>query len=276
MRSTKSVARSTADTFQIPDSDKKIFQWLEDHFRLYNTSSFIEDDPVSVPHRFSRLQDIEIAGFFTAIMAWGNRTTIIRKSLDLMQRMDDAPYDFIRHHQEKDRKRFATFRHRTLQPEDVIFLVDRLQQYYSAHDSLEQAFINHMGKKDKDVYHGLAGFHDMLFQPPWVLERTRKHIATPVRKSSCKRLNMFLRWMVRKDTAGVDFGVWKKIKPSQLIIPLDVHVGAVARHLHLMDRKANDWRAAKELTDRLKSFDPNDPVKYDYALFGAGVNRAGR
>lgn len=276
MRSTKFVARSTADFSQFSDSDKVVFRWLEDHYHLFNTASFIDDDPVSVPHRFSQLQDIEIAGFFTAIMAWGNRTTIIRKSLELMERMDNAPYDFILHHKEKDRKRLATFKHRTLQPEDVIFLIDRLQQYYASHTSLEHAFSKHMRAKDEDVYRGLEGFHEMMFQPPWVLERTRKHIATPARKSSCKRLNMFLRWMVRKDASGVDFGVWKNIRAAQLIIPLDVHVGSVARQFNLLDRKANDWRAAKELTDRLKTFDPKDPVKYDYALFGAGVNRADR
>jgi uncharacterized protein (TIGR02757 family) len=152
-------------------------------------------------------------------------------------------------------------------------LLDVLQRFYNTNRSLESAFTRDMHEEDDDVYNGLVGFHNMIFDQPYVLERVRKHIATPLRKSSCKRLNMFLRWMVRRDDAGVDFGLWKNISMSQLIIPLDVHVGNVARKLHLMERKANDWRAAKELTNTLKQFDQKDPVKYDFALFGAGVNR---
>jgi uncharacterized protein (TIGR02757 family) len=204
-------------------------------------------------------------------MAWGQRKTIIRNANALMDLMEDAPYEFILHHIESDRKRFAAFCHRTLQPEDIIYLVYALQLYYQRYQSLEEAFTSAMTEKDEDVYHGLAGFYDMIFDQPLVLNRTRKHIATPVRKSSCKRLNMFLRWMVRSDDRGVDFGLWKKIKPSQLIIPLDVHVGNVARRLELLDRSVNDWNAAKELTVSLSRFDPDDPVKYDFALFGAGV-----
>lgn len=273
MRSTKSVAHSTNKISGFSKQDKILFHWLEGHFRQFNKPVFVTDDSISVPHRFKVLQDIEIAGFFTAIMAWGQRKTIINKANELMAYMDEAPYDFICHHKEKDRKRFASFKHRTLQPDDVLFLVDVLQRYYLNHQSLEHAFASHMQSDDEDVYNGLVGFHKMIFDQPWVLERTRKHIATPLRKSSCKRLNMFLRWMVRHDDAGVDFGLWKNISPAQLIIPLDVHVGNVARKLHLLDRKANDWMAAKELTDTLKKFDPKDPVKYDFALFGAGVNR---
>jgi uncharacterized protein (TIGR02757 family) len=225
-----------------------------------------------VPHRFSLLQDIEIAGFFAAIMAWGQRKTIIRKANELMSLMDDAPFDFIRHHQEHDRRRFVTFKHRTLQPDDMLYLVDALQQYYQQQTSLEHAFADHLTSEDEDVYKGLAGFYDMVFDRDDVLERTRKHIATPARKSSCKRLNMFLRWMVRRDDCGVDFGLWKKISPAQLIIPLDLHVGNVARQLDLLSRPVNDWQAAKELTQQLKEFCPEDPVKYDFALFGAGIN----
>src|SRR4030095_5713977 len=189
-----------------------------------------------------------------------------------MSLMDNAPYLFIFHHQEKDRKRFLSFKHRTLQPDDIIFLVDVFQQYYQQHESLEEAFSSHMGKIDEDVYNGLAGFYETMFDHPWVMERTRKHISTPVNKSACKRLNMYLRWMVRKDSNGVDFGLWKKISPSQLIIPMDLHVGKVARHLVFFDKKINDWKAAKELTEKLKQFDPMDPVKYDFALFGTGIN----
>jgi len=246
-------------------------QWLEQKASQYNHPSFVGNDPISVPHRFTKLQDIEIAGFFAAIMAWGQRKTIINKANELMGLMDDAPFDFIRHHTEHDRQRFTSFKHRTLQPDDILFLVEVLQQYYQQKDSLEDAFAAHMKPLDEDVYNGLTGFYEMVFDQTYVLERTRKHIATPVRKSSCKRLNMFLRWMVRSDDCGVDFGLWKKIAPSQLVIPLDLHVGNVARQLELLNRPVNDWQAAKTLTMMLKKFDPDDPVKYDFALFGTGI-----
>ena len=207
-------------------------------------------------------------------MAWGQRKTIISNANRLMQMMDDAPYDFIRHHQDTDRKRFESFCHRTLQSDDILYLVTVLQDYYRKEMSLEAAFAGPMGVDDADVYAGLEGFHNMMFDQPWVLERTRKHIATPVRKSSCKRLNMYLRWMVRRDDREVDFGLWKRITPGQLVIPLDVHVGNVARRLGLLRRETNDWQAAKELTECLKQFDPADPVRYDFALFGAGIHQS--
>ncbi len=206
-------------------------------------------------------------------MAWGQRPTIIRKANELMQLMDDAPYAFICHHSESDRKVLLSFKHRTLQPDDIIYLVDVLQRYYQTHTSLEDAFVMNLKDGDMDTYHALSGFHSIMFDHPNVMERTRKHISTPERHSSCKRLNMYLRWMVRNDDAGVDFGVWKKIKPSQLIIPLDLHVGNVARRLGLLHRPTNDWQSALELTKRLREFDATDPVKYDFALFSAGVNR---
>ncbi len=246
-------------------------QWLEQKASQYNHPSFVGNDPISVPHRFTKLQDIEIAGFFAAIMAWGQRKTIINKANELMGLMDDAPFDFIRHHTEHDRQRFTSFKHRTLQPDDILYLIEVLQEYYHQHHSLEDAFANHLAVSDEDVYKGLAGFYTMVFDQPYILERTRKHIATPVRKSSCKRLNMFLRWMVRTDKSGVDFGLWKNISPSQLIIPLDLHVGNIARQLELLHRPVNDWQAAKALTETLKTFDPDDPVKYDFALFGSGI-----
>ncbi len=205
-------------------------------------------------------------------MAWGQRPTIIKKANELMSLMDDSPYQFITGHHEKDRKRFLVFKHRTLQPDDIIFLTDTLQRFYKKHSSLEDAFADNMAPGDEDVYNGLAGFYEKLFDHPWVMERTRKHIATPVQKSACKRLNMFLRWMVRHDDNGVDFGLWKRISSSQLIIPLDLHVGNVARQLGLLDRKINDWQAAKKLTEKLKKYDPKDPVKYDFALYGVGIN----
>ena len=253
---------------------RELKEWLEDRVARYNDVSFIPADPISVPHRFSKKQDIEIAGLFAAILAWGQRGTIIRKSNELMALMDDEPFDFIKHHAPSDRKRFASFIHRTFQPDDSLYLVDVLHQFFQHHNSLEDAFV--VEPQDVNTYGALAGFHDRLFDQPYVMERTRKHIATPVRKSSCKRLNMYLRWMVRSDNSGVDFGIWKKIKSSQLVIPLDLHVGRVARSIGLLDRKQNDWQAAVVLTDRLKDFDRNDPVKYDFALFGEGINQDSR
>lgn len=272
MRSMRSVANWTTDLPLSRQQFDTLRKWLDETAARYNDVSFIKDDPIAVPHQYSSRQDIEIAGFFTAIMAWGQRKTIVSKATTLMDLMDHAPYSFIRHHQEQDRKRFLTFTHRTLQPDDVLFLVAALQDYYSHHESLEEAFTASMSTSDEDVFRGLAGFYDLLFDQPWVLERTRKHIATPVRKSSCKRLNMYLRWMVRSDDRGVDFGLWKKIRPAQLIIPLDLHVGNTARRLQLLKRDVNDWQAAKELTVMLKYFDPEDPVRYDFALFGSGIN----
>lgn len=275
MRSLRSVVHLNPRSIDRSKQSEALYTWLEESYSFFNTTSFIKDDPISVPHQFDKRQDIEIAGFFTAIMAWGQRKTIINKASELMRLMDNAPFDFMLHHQEKDRKRFLSFKHRTLQPDDVLFLIDTLQRYYKENNTLENAFTDHMNINDDDVSNALIGFHNMFFDQIWVLERTRKHIATPIRKSSCKRLNMFLRWMVRSDQCGVDFGLWKKISTAQLIIPLDVHVGNVARKLKLLDRKTNDWKAAKELTVHLKRFDPNDPVKYDFALFGAGVNQRG-
>ena len=253
--------------------ENNLIEFLNAKVEQYNQPSFIKDDPISVPHLFRKKQDIEIAGFFAAIMAWGQRKTIINKAVELMVLMDDAPYDFLMHHKEKDRKRFSSFKHRTLQPDDILYLVDVLQKYYHRNTSLESAFADHQSSADDDVFNGLVGFHTMVFDHPFVLERTRKHIATPLSKSACKRLNMYLRWMVRSDDQGVDFGLWKKISPSQLIIPLDLHVGNVSRQMNLLTRPVNDWQAAKELTNRLKEFSADDPVKYDFALFGAGINQ---
>lgn len=225
-----------------------------------------------MPHQFSKPQDIEISGFFAAIMAWGQRKTIINKCNELMHMMDGDPYNFILHHRESDRKNLLSFRHRTLQPDDIIYLTDRLQRIYREHDTLEHAFSSHMTTDHADTEKALSGFHDLMFTHPFVMERTRKHISTPQRKSGCKRLNMYLRWMVRSDERGVDFGLWKSISTSQLVIPLDLHVGNTARKLGLLQRNVNDWQAAIELTERLREFDASDPVRYDFALFGAGIN----
>ncbi len=235
---------------------------------LYNQSSFISGDPVSVPHLFSRQQDIEIAGFFAAIFSWGNRTTIIRKSMELMQLMDMQPHSFCMHPGPEKLKKLLAFRHRTFNATDLLYFIEFFHHHYARYPTLETAFTMH----GNTVEQMLAGFHDYFFSLEHAPGRTRKHVSTPARRSSCKRLNMFLRWMVRRDGRGVDFGLWKNIDPSLLICPLDVHVARVARKLRMLNRKQTDWQAAEELTGRLRSFDEKDPVKYDYALFGMGVN----
>ncbi len=245
--------------------------FLEGRVRQFNRPAFIEDDPVGIPHRFTHLQDIEIMGFWVAILAWGQRKTIINKASELIDLMDGAPYDFVLNHEETDRKRLLHFRHRTFQPLDTLYFLEFFQQYYRRHHSLEDAFARFITPADPNVEAGLRGFHHLFFALPCAPQRTRKHVATPERKSSCKRLNMFLRWMVRRDDCGVDFGLWRRIRPSQLLMPLDVHVERVARKLKLLDRKQTDWLATLELTDKLKAMDPEDPVKFDFALFGLGV-----
>ncbi len=237
----------------------------------YNQPWFIKDDPICVPHRFTKLQDIEIAGFFAAVFAWGIRTTIINKTNELLKLMDDAPHDFILHHQPQDLKKLLTFKHRTFNTTDLLYFIHFLQYHYHDNSSLETAFTKWLSPTDATIEQGLIGFHQYFFSLEDFPPRTKKHIATPYKQSSCKRLNMYLRWMVRSDNIGVDFGLWKTIKPSQLVCPIDVHVARVAKRFNLLDRKLVDWQAALELTDYLRTIDANDPVKYDFALFGLGV-----
>ncbi len=237
----------------------------------YNQSFFIKDDPVCIPHLFSKKQDIEIAGFFAAVFAWGQRITIINKSKELLQLMDNSPYDFCLHHTDNDLKKILHFKHRTFNATDLLYFLSFFKYHYSKHTSLESAFTDSMLKKDSNVKNGLNGFYQYFFSLEDVPSRTLKHISCPVKKSACKRMNMFLRWMVRRDSNGVDFGIWKNIQPAQLIIPLDVHVARVARHFKLLRRTSTDWEAALELTDTLLAIDPKDPVKFDYALFALGV-----
>lgn len=244
---------------------------LEEQVERFNEPGFIKDDPIQIPHQFTKRQDIEITGFWVAMLAWGQRKTIINKSLELIELMGGKPHDFIVNHLEKDRADFLKFKHRTFQATDTLYFLDFLQRYYRAHDSLETAFAQFLSPEDEHIGKALIGFHDLFFDHPNAPKRTKKHIATPARKSSCKRLNMFLRWMVRQDNKGVDFGLWKQISPSQLMMPLDVHVEKIGRRLGLLKRKQRDWTAVVELTDNLKRFDSVDPVKYDFALFGMGV-----
>lgn len=248
-----------------------INEFLNDCVVKFNNLSFIENDPIQIPHGYIKKQDIEISAFWTAMLAWGQRKTIIKNAKRLFELMDNAPHDFIVNHVESDRRHLLDFKHRTFQPTDTLYFLTFLQEYYKKYNSLEQAFSRHISNNDIYVEKALIGFHNDFFSLPDAPSRTRKHIATPASKSTCKRLCMFLRWMVRKDSNGVDFGLWNDIKPAQLMMPLDVHVERHARHLGLLSRPQTDWLSVVELTDNLRRFDPQDPVKYDYALFGLGV-----
>lgn len=260
-------------------NERDLKEFLDSRVELYNQPSFIKYDPISIPHLFSKKQDIEIAGFFAAVFSWGNRTTIINKSKELMQLMDNAPYDFCLNHSPKELKKIVSFKHRTFNTTDLLYFIEFFKHHYTKYKSLETAFIPHPkplsingeGGNTPIVEVALKYFYHYFFSLEHVPARTKKHIATPERKSSCKRLNMFLRWMVRNDNKGVDFGIWKNISPSLLICPIDLHVARVARRLDILKRKQTDWQAALELTQYLRTLDKNDPVKYDFALFGLGV-----
>ena len=242
-------------------------EFLDRKVEEYNRTAFIKDDPVSIPHLFNNKQDIEIAGFFAAVFAWGNRTTIIRKSRELMERMDDSPFDFIKDHSARDLNRLKNFKHRTFNEDDLFYFVESLHRHYSKHDSLETAFFQYEGSNAEQA---LIHFKNYFFSLEH-LKRTEKHISSPLQRSTCKRLNMFLRWMVRNDNKGVDFGLWKHVPAANLICPIDLHVARVAKKLRLLKRKQVDWLAAVELTSALRQLDKDDPVKYDFALFNLGI-----
>jgi uncharacterized protein (TIGR02757 family) len=238
----------------------------------WNAPGFIQDDPISIPHRFKRQDDIEIAAFFAATLAWGQRKSIIASTNRLMAAMDEAPADFVRNHTSKDLRTLRAFVHRTFKFEDLACFLRFFQYHYQRHSSLEPAFTASLGASDIHVGEALTGFHNYFFSLPHE-PRTRKHVSTPARGSACKRLNMFLRWMVRSDRSGVDFGIWKGILPSQLLCPLDLHVQRAALELGLLTRQQADWKACLELTERLRSLDAVDPVRYDYALFGWSLSQ---
>lgn len=251
---------------------EKLKLFLDNKAAQYNRPDFIANDPISIPHLFTKKQDIEIAAFFAATLAWGQRTTIINNCKKLMRWMDNAPHDFLVNHNESDRQRFLGFVHRTFNYTDLLYFIEFLTTYYKQNNSLETAFAQHISKQDTTIEKGLVGFNELFFSLPYAPQRTRKHLATPAKKSACKRLNMFLRWMVRQDNKGVDFGIWKNINPAQLVCPLDTHVHRVAQGLGLLKRKQADWQAALELTGHLRQFNPADPTIYDYALFSLGVD----
>lgn len=247
---------------------KELKEFLDWKYELYNRPSFIEHDPISIPHQFSCKEDIEIAAFFSAIIAWGQRPTIVKNANRLMELMDDAPYQFILNAEERDWKRFKEFVHRTFQYPDTIYFIQSLQNIYRNYGGLEKVFAV---KSKKDMKHGIIYFRK-LFLAINPDTRTAKHIANIEKNASAKRINMFLRWMVRKDKNGVDFGIWKSISPAVLYCPLDLHSGRVARKLGLLTRKQDDWKAVHELTENLRKLDPTDPIKYDFALFGTGIS----
>jgi uncharacterized protein (TIGR02757 family) len=251
-------------------NDLETKQFLDSRFIKYCHPDFIQNDPISIPHLFTKKEDIEIAGFLAATLAWGQRVTIINKSRELMIRMDNAPYDYILAASEKETGSLITFVHRTFQGEDCLYFIYALQQIYKFYGGLEGVF-NAGFLPDRSIKESISHFRVVFFSFEH-LPRTTKHVPDPINGSAAKRINMFLRWMVRRDDKGVDFGIWKNISPAHLMCPLDLHSGRIARKLGLLHRKYDDWQATEELTARLRTFDPDDPVKYDFALFGIGIN----
>jgi len=244
--------------------------FLDEKSDFYNHPGFIPEDPISIPHQFSLKEDIEIAGFLTATIAWGNRKSIIKNANQLLEMMDYAPFEFIVGIETVDLKRFSSFVHRTFNGIDCVFFLESLSNIYKNSGGMEVIFSKPV-QNGMSVKKAIINFRQVFFELPH-LHRTEKHLANPLSHSSAKRLNMFLRWMVRADNRGVDFGIWKSIKPADLFCPLDVHSGNVARKLGMLTRKANDWKAVEDLTEILRKLNPDDPIKYDFALFGLGVN----
>lgn len=247
---------------------KELKDFLDDKADFYNAPDFIEADPISIPHRFTKKQDVEISGFLVATIAWGNRKSILNSGEKLLNILNHQPYEFILNHKEKDLKACGGFVHRTFNELDLMYFLRALQQIYRKYDSLEDAYMNH--KKNTDIQTAISNFKKefVSFGAP---KRTYKHISDPLKNSAAKRLNMMLRWFVRQDDKGVDFGIWRQISPAELSCPLDVHSARVARNLKLLKRKQNDAKAVAELDKNLRKLDPKDPVKYDFALFGIGV-----
>ena len=245
-----------------------IKEFLNFKAQEYNNVSFIKDDPIQIPHFFKKKEDIEISGFLTSTISWGNRKSIITSSIKMMKLMDNDPYNFIINHSEKDLKNLLNFVHRTFNGYDFMQFVISLRHIYKNYGGLENIFAQNI--KNQSMHNSIHEFKKIFFEVPYT-ERTKKHVSDPFKGSASKRINMFLRWMVRKDSKGVDFGIWKSIDQKYLSCPLDVHSGNVARKLGLINRKQNDHKAVLELDSILRVFDKNDPVKYDFALFGIGV-----
>ena len=243
-------------------------EFLDEKVILYNNPKFIESDPIQIPHRFSKKEDIEIAAFLTATISWGNRKMIIKNASRMMELMGNSPYDFVINHQQKDLNNLNSFVHRTFNSTDFLQFIKSLKHIYQNHSGLENAFL--IKNNATNYQNSIHLFKKMFFELDHQ-QRTQKHISDPLKNSAAKRINMFLRWMVRNDKAGVDFGIWKTHSPAKLSCPLDLHSGNVARKLKLLTRKQNDWKALSELDKNLRRLDKKDPVKYDFALFGLGV-----
>lgn len=247
--------------------------FLDESYLKYHSKTFVENDPILIPHQFSKKEDIEIAGFLTATIAWGNRKSILQNAKHLMHLMDQSPYLFVMEHSKKELGTLHKFVHRTFNGKDCVFFVEALKNIYLKHGGIETAFGLKNHQKGGDLQGRIVNFREIFLETKH-LHRSEKHLSNPAQKSSAKRLCMYLRWMVRDNKKKVDFGIWKSISPAELHLPLDVHTGNVARKLGLLQRKQNDWQAVVEITEVLRQFDPKDPVKYDFALFGLGVNKA--
>jgi uncharacterized protein (TIGR02757 family) len=250
-------------------NNSELKSFLDEKVELYNNPNFIESDPVQIPHLYSQKEDVEIAGFLSATISWGNRKMIIKNSHRMMDLMGNAPYDFLMSHTENDLERLESFVHRTFNNQDFQFFIKSLKNIYCNHNGLESVFSKSV-LKGNSMQHGISEFKKIFFEIEH-LHRTEKHVSDPMSNSAAKRINMYLRWMVRQDNKGVDLGIWKSISPASLSCPLDVHSGNVARKLGVLNRKQNDGKAVTELDSILRKFDNNDPVKYDFALFGLGV-----
>ncbi len=248
-------------------TQKELKEFLNEKAALYENINFIESDPIQIPHQFALKEDIEIAGFLSATIAWGNRKMIINNASKMMELIGNSPFDFVMNHTEDDLEKFDGFVHRTFNAEDFKFFIKSLKNIYTNHNGLEATLL----PKDKNNYQlAISNFKRIFFEIPH-LPRTQKHVSDPIKGSAAKRINMYLRWMVRDANKGVDFGIWKTHNPAYLHCPLDVHTGNIARKLGVLKRKQNDWKAIQELDSILRKFDNSDPVKYDFALFGLGV-----
>lgn len=252
-----------------PNEIKLVHELLEEKYHQFNQKDFIETDPIMIPHRYSKKEDIEIAGFLVATIAWGQRKTIIQNGKRWMELMNDSPYDFVMNFSKSDEKRFRTFVHRTFNSTDCVYFLKAIKTIYQKHEGLESVFAKEIikGNELSDAIH----YFRTIFLSLKHENRINKHVSDPIANSSAKRICMYLRWMVRKDKKGVDFGIWNDIRPSQLCLPLDVHTGNVGRRLGLLERSQNDWKSVQEITNALKTFDAKDPVKYDFSLFGLGA-----
>ncbi|CAM3372038.1 TIGR02757 family protein [Zobellia roscoffensis] len=243
-------------------------QFLDAKVLEYEHPKFLETDPIQIPHKFSRKEDIEISAFLTATIAWGNRKSIINNANKLMNLMGNSPYDYVLEFTDENNKELSSFVHRTFNGQDLGYFIKSLQNIYQNHGGLEVVFAKHADKQSMQT--AISEFKKTFFELPHP-SRTQKHVSDPLKGSAAKRINMFLRWMVRSNATSVDFGIWKSISPSLLSCPLDVHSGNVGRKLKLLTRKQNDAKALAELDKNLRKLDSVDPVKYDFALFGLGV-----